>query len=124
MVRNRSFAATSVAVVPRSRIPIAYCALVYAGSWIIPLVTSYLVHAPEETDVLRQTRLFRGAFYSLIALDHLYHLEHHLYPQVPHQNWKRLAPLDPYFEKAGLEPRRYLCGEWEWVTREVRSPVK
>ena len=53
--------ATSVALVPVTRIPIVYCALVYAGSWIIPLVTSYLVHAPEENHVLRQTRLFRGA---------------------------------------------------------------
>ena len=57
--------------------------------------------------MLRQTRLFRGAFYSLVALDHLYHLEHHLYPQVPHQNWKRLARrLDPHFREAGIEPRR------------------
>jgi beta-carotene hydroxylase len=99
--------AASVALLPITRIPLAYCALAYAGSWIIPLVTSYLVHAPDEDHVLRQTRLYRGAFYSLVALDHLYHLEHHLYPQVPHQNWKRLARrLDPHFEKAGLKPHR------------------
>ena len=97
----------SVAASPLTLIPLAYCGLVYAGSWIIPLVTSYFVHRPEEDGVLRQTRLFRGAFYSMIALDHLYHLEHHLYPQVPHQNWKRLARrLDPHFQKAGLEPQR------------------
>ena len=36
-----------------------------------------------------------------------YHLEHHLYPKVPHQNWKRLARrLDPHFREAGLEARR------------------
>ena len=99
--------AASVASLPLTPIPLVYCALAYAGSWIIPLMTSYLVHVPEESHVLRQTRLFRGTFYSLIALDHLYHLEHHLYPQVPHQNWKRLARrLDPHFEKAGVEPRR------------------
>ena len=99
--------AGSVAALPLSPIPLAYCALVYAGSWVIPLVTSYLVHVPDEPHVLRQTRLFRGRFYSLVALDHLYHLEHHLYPQVPHQNWKRLARrLDPHFLKAGVEPRR------------------
>ncbi|QOV87365.1 fatty acid desaturase [Humisphaera borealis] len=97
----------SLAVSPLTLIPLAYCALVYAGSWIIPLVTSYLVHRPEEDGVLRQTRLFRGTFYSMIALDHLYHLEHHLYPQVPHQNWKRLARrLDPHFREAGVEPQR------------------
>ena len=101
--------ALSVALLPATPIPLAYCGLVYAGSWIIPLVTSYLVHEPDETHVLRQTRLFRGPFYSLVALDHLYHLEHHLYPQVPHQNWKRLARrLDPYFRRAGVKARRVL----------------
>lgn len=97
----------SVVALPFTRIPLAYCGLVYAGSWIIPLVTSYFVHRPEESHVLRQTRLFRGRFYSLVALDHLYHLEHHLYPQVPHQNWKALASrLDPHFEMAGVEAQR------------------
>ena len=97
----------SVAVMALTPIPLAYCGLVYAGSWIIPLITSYLVHDPEGDHVLRQTRLYRGAFYSIVALDHLYHLEHHLYPQVPHQNWKRLARrLDPHLQKAGIEPRR------------------
>jgi beta-carotene hydroxylase len=99
--------ATSVALLPRTPVLLAYCALVYAGSWVIPLVTSYLVHDPGADHVLRQTRLYRGAFYSLVAFDHLYHLEHHLYPQVPHQNWKRLARrLDPHFKRAGVEPRR------------------
>jgi beta-carotene hydroxylase len=98
---------TSAAVLPLTPIPLAYCALAYVGSWIIPLVTSHLVHEPDEVHVLRQTRPYRGAFYSLVALDHLYHLEHHLYPQVAHQNWKRLARrLDPHFREAGLKPHR------------------
>jgi beta-carotene hydroxylase len=42
---------------------------------------------------------------SVIALEHLYHLEHHLYPAVPHHNWPRLAKrLDPYFEAMGITP--------------------
>jgi beta-carotene hydroxylase len=99
--------AAGVALLPITAIPLAYCGLVYAGSWVIPLATSYLVHTPDEGHVLRQTRLFRGTFYSIVALDHLYHLEHHLYPQVPHQNWRRLARrLDPHFRAAGLEARR------------------
>lgn len=99
--------AACVVVAPITLAPIAYCGLVYAGSWIIPLVTSYLVHRPTERGALRQTRLFRGAFFSLVAFEHLYHLEHHLYPQVPHQNWKRLARrLDPYFKEAGITPQR------------------
>ena len=41
---------------------------------------------------------------SLVAMQHLYHLEHHLYPMVPHHNWPKLARrLDPYFKSAGVE---------------------
>jgi beta-carotene hydroxylase len=83
----------------------AYMCLMIAGSWIIPLVTSYAVHSPEGVDELRQTRLFRGSFFSFIAFDHLYHLEHHLYPMVPHKNWKKLASrLDTYFKLQGIKP--------------------
>jgi beta-carotene hydroxylase len=84
-----------------------YIGLMIAGSWMIPLITSYLVHDPNGEDVLHQTRLFRGWFYSLIAFDHLYHLEHHLYPMVPHKNWVKLSKrLDPYFEKMKIKPLR------------------
>jgi hypothetical protein len=43
----------------------------------------------------------------LIAFDHLYHLEHHLYPAVPHHHWRELAErLAPHFERAGVKPYR------------------
>jgi fatty acid desaturase len=36
--------------------------------------------------------------------DHLYHLEHHLYPMVPHKNWPKLAArLDGYFKREGVD---------------------
>jgi beta-carotene hydroxylase len=80
-----------------------YAALMIMGSWVIPLVTSYVPHDPAGPTALRQTRRFRGKVASIIALEHLYHLEHHLYPQVPHHNWPKLARrLDPYFEAAGV----------------------
>jgi beta-carotene hydroxylase len=82
-----------------------YAVLMIIGSWIIPLVTSYIPHNPDGQDALRQTRLFRGRVASIIALEHLYHLEHHLYAMVPHHNWPVLARrLDPYFKNAGLTP--------------------
>jgi beta-carotene hydroxylase len=82
-----------------------YAALMIMGSWIIPLVTSYVPHNPAGKDVLSQTRLFRGKVASIIAMEHLYHLEHHLYPMVPHQNWPKLARrLDPYFKMADIAP--------------------
>lgn len=84
-----------------------YAGLVVAGSWVIPLVTSYVPHDPHGADELRRTRAYRGLVARAVALDHLYHLEHHLYPAVPHQNWPELARrLDPHLERAGVEPVR------------------
>jgi beta-carotene hydroxylase len=41
----------------------------------------------------------------VIFRQHLYHLEHHLYPAVPHQRWPQLATrLDPHFDSAGVKP--------------------
>lgn len=99
----------SVAVFPVNRAPLVYAALMIAGSWIFPVVTAYIPHdAKGETD-LTQTKLFRGKVLSLVALEHLYHLEHHLYPGVPHHNWPKLATrLDPFFEQAGLRPIKLL----------------
>ena len=80
-----------------------YMILMIAGSWIIPLITSYAVHTPDGLNELEQTRLFRGRFFSIIAFDHLYHLEHHLYPMVPHKNWPKLARrLNNYFSRENV----------------------
>lgn len=93
------------AALPWTVVPAVYCALMIAGSWPVPLLTSYVPHNAAASDTLHQTRLFRGTFVRLIALDHLYHLEHHMYPAVPHQNWPQLARrLDPWFEAAGILP--------------------
>jgi beta-carotene hydroxylase len=93
------------AVIPVTPIFAVYAALMVIGAWIIPLITSYVPHKPDGPTALWQTRLFRGKVASLIAMEHLYHLEHHLYPAVPHQNWPKLARrLDPYFRAAGVEP--------------------
>ena len=97
----------AIAALPWTVVPAVYAALMIAGSWPIPLVTSYVPHEAMAADVLHQTRLFRGVLFRLAAFDHLYHLEHHLYPAVPHQNWPRLASrLDPWFAAAGIQPVR------------------
>jgi beta-carotene hydroxylase len=86
---------------------LVYAVLVVIGSWIIPPVTSYVPHEPDGKNELVQTRAFRGRVLSVVALEHLYHLEHHLYPAVPHHNWPRLAKrLDPYLTQAGVVPVR------------------
>jgi beta-carotene hydroxylase len=90
-----------------SPIFLIYVILMIMGSWIIPLITSYIPHNPLGETELLQTRLYRGKVVSIIALEHTYHLEHHLYPSVPHHNWPQLARrLDPFFQEAGLKPIR------------------
>jgi beta-carotene hydroxylase len=97
----------AIAMVKLSIVPLVYAALMTCGAWITPLVTSYVPHNASGNSQLEQTRLFRGRVLSLIALEHLYHLEHHLYPAVPHQNWVRLAKrLDPYFERQQVKVKR------------------
>ena len=97
--------AASVALIPATIAPIVYAALMIMGSWIFPVITAYIPHDPRGASELTQTKLFRGKVLSLLALEHLYHLEHHLYPGVPHHNWPELAArLDPFFARAGLRP--------------------
>ncbi|HEX5241977.1 MAG TPA: fatty acid desaturase, partial [Tepidisphaeraceae bacterium] len=55
-----------------------YSGLMIAGSWVIPLVTAHVPHDAKGASRLFQTRLFRGKVASIIAMQHLYHLEHHL----------------------------------------------
>jgi beta-carotene hydroxylase len=93
----------SVALLPITPMFLVYVVLVVMGSWIIPLITSYVPHEPDGANELLQTRRFRGRVASVVAVQHLYHLEHHLYPAVPHQHWPELARrLDPYFDEAGV----------------------
>jgi len=97
------FIAAAVCAVPWTVAPVVYAALVIAGSWIFPLITVYIPHIADGHVPLNQTRLFRGTAYRIIAFDHLYHLEHHLYPAVPHHHWRTLAVrLDPHFARLGL----------------------
>jgi beta-carotene hydroxylase len=98
----------SIALYPTTPIFLVYVVLMVMGSWIIPLVTSYVPHDPNGGSELLQTRLFRGKVASLVAIEHLYHLEHHLYPAVPHHHWPALAKrLDPFFAKAGIRPIKF-----------------
>lgn len=97
--------AACVATVRWTPIFAVYAVLMIMGGWVIPLITSYVPHNAEGRTVLEQTKLFRGRVASVIAMQHLYHPEHHLYPAVPHHHWPELARrLDPYFKAAGVEP--------------------
>lgn len=98
----------SVAACLITPIPLIYVVLVVLGSWTFPLITAYLPHNPHGAGPLFQTRRFRGNVASVLFLQHLYHLEHHLYPAVPHHHWHQLAiRLDPYLDEAGVKPIRF-----------------
>ncbi|HSI86970.1 MAG: fatty acid desaturase [Candidatus Methylacidiphilales bacterium] len=99
--------AGSLAALPWTCLPAFFCGLNLAGSWVYPIATSWIPHDAHGATELTQTRLFRGRVIGFLALEHLYHLEHHLYPQVPHFQWPELARrLDPYLERAGIKAHR------------------
>ena len=90
---------------PETPVFLVYAILVVGGSWFYPLATVYLPHNPNGTSKITETRMFRGRLIDTLSLGHLYHLEHHLYPAIPHQNWRKLARrLDPYFARIGVKP--------------------
>ncbi|CAN5645960.1 hypothetical protein BH10CYA1_BH10CYA1_14370 [soil metagenome] len=97
----------SLLLLPYTVLPSVYCFLVVGGSWIFPFVTSWIPHDASGKTELTKTRLYRGNLIRLVSLDHLYHLEHHLFPQVPHHRWPELARrLDPYFTKMGVPVKK------------------
>jgi beta-carotene hydroxylase len=81
-----------------------YAAFATIGSWVYPLLTVYLPHKDFGDTPLTQTHTLRGRIIPAIFLELTYHLEHHLYPQVPSHHLAELARrLDPFFEQAGVE---------------------
>jgi beta-carotene hydroxylase len=103
-----SIISLSIVLLPWSLSLFIYVVLMTVGSWAIPLITSYIPHDREGTDALHQTPRFRGKMASLIAAEHLYHLEHHLYPAVPHHHWPKLARrLDPFLDAAGIKSVKF-----------------
>jgi fatty acid desaturase len=84
---------------------LVYATMAIVGSWVYPLLTVYLPHHDYGDEPLRQTRTLRGRIIPAVFLELTYHLEHHLYPQVPSHNLPELARrLDPVLAKAGVRP--------------------
>jgi len=85
--------------------PLVYVVLVIVGSWTYPLLTVHLPHRHYGETPLTQTHTLRGRIIPAIFLELTYHLEHHLYPQVPSHNLAELARrLDPFLQEAGVQP--------------------
>jgi beta-carotene hydroxylase len=82
---------------------LVYVALAIVGSWVYPLLTVHLPHRNFGDTPLSQTHTLRGTIIPALFLELTYHLEHHLYPQVPSHHLKELARrLDPFFDRAGV----------------------
>src|SRR5207245_2212328 len=103
--------ATSILTVRHAPWLLCYVVLMLLGHAILPLATVWLVHDPDGKSPLFQTRAFRGWLASVIGMQHLYHLEHHLYPRVPHPNWPELARrIEPFLIEAGVPLHRLGLG--------------
>jgi len=86
---------------------LVYAGLAIVGSWVYPLLTVHLPHRHYGETPLSQTHTLRGRVIPALFLELTYHLEHHLYPDVPSHNLARLSQrLDPFFRAAGVRPRR------------------
>lgn len=84
---------------------LVYAVMAIAGSWVYPLLTVYLPHHDYGDEPLTQTRTLRGRIIPAIFLELTYHLEHHLYPQVPSHHLPELARrLEPFFAANGVRP--------------------
>src|SRR6266511_3550214 len=83
-------ATTRKATRPVTPALLAYAVMAIVGSWVYPLLTVYLPHHDYGDTPLTQTRTLRGHLIPAVFLELTYHLEHHLYPQVPSP---RLAEL-------------------------------
>lgn len=94
-------------LLPRTPALLAYAALAIVGSWVYPLLTVHLPHRHYGPTPLTGTHTLRGRLVPALFLELTYHLEHHLYPEVPSHNLPELSRrLDPFFRRAGVRPRR------------------
>jgi beta-carotene hydroxylase len=81
-----------------------YAIMVIVGSWVYPLLTVHLPHYDYGDTAITQTRSLRGKLIPLIFLELTYHLEHHLYPQVPSHNLNKLSKrIDPFLQQQGAK---------------------
>ncbi|WP_433045749.1 fatty acid desaturase [Dactylosporangium sp. CS-033363] len=99
--------AAGVLLWPRTPAVLAYVVMAVAGSWVYPLLTVHLPHDQHGDSPLTQTRTLRGRVVPAVFLELTYHLEHHLYPQVPSHHLAELSRrLDPFLAANGVRPRR------------------
>lgn len=108
--RQRRFLAAEAAAIPLalaaavlllrwSAAPLAWVVLSLAGGWLLPLVTVWLPHRNHGDTLETSASSLRWPLVPRLLLGLTYHLEHHLYPQVPSHRMHELARrLEPWLE--------------------------
>jgi len=92
-------------LLPRTPAVLVYAALAVVGSWVYPLLTVHLPHRHYGETRLTQTHTLRGRLIPSLFLELTYHLEHHLYPEVPSHHLAELSRrLDLRLREAGVVP--------------------
>lgn len=81
-----------------------YFVILYITSWVYPIFTVFIPHRLNFEHPIFQTIKFRGPWIGFLFAQHNYHLEHHLYPSIPHQNWQKLAErLEPFLKHKNIK---------------------
>jgi beta-carotene hydroxylase len=94
-------------LLPLTPAVLLYAALAIAGGWVYPLLTVHLPHRHYGDTPFTQTHTLRGRIIPALFLELTYHLEHHLYPEVPSHHLPELSRrLDGTLRRAGVRPRR------------------
>jgi beta-carotene hydroxylase len=70
---------------------LAYAAMVIVGSWVYPPPEVHLPHRNFGPTPLTRTHTLRGRVVPAVFLELTYHLEHHLYPEVPGHHLAELS---------------------------------
>ena len=96
-----------VLLLPWTPAVLVYAVLALVGSWVYPMLTVYLPHHHYGETPLTQTGSLRGVIIPALFLELTYHLEHHLYPNVPSHHLPELGlRLEPFFAEHGVRLRR------------------
>ncbi len=95
--------AVALALGPRFPTLLVYLVLVTVAAWGFPIAFVVLPHDVGAAREIDRTRAFRGRIVPALLLQHLFHLEHHLYPMVPSHRWRELGRrLEPHLAHAGV----------------------
>jgi fatty acid desaturase len=94
-----------ILLLPITTTVFVYASFVITGSWVYPLLTVHLPHRHYGDSPLTQTHTLRGRIIPALFLELTYHLEHHLYPEVPSHHLPELSRrLEGPFNRAGVRP--------------------